>query len=104
LSYHLLPHLPPLPLHDALPISSTATPASLTTTLAPSVANAFATAAPMPRPAPVTIATRPARREEFEESIRCLLFAARLTVAWSSDRKSTRLNSSHEWSSYCVFC
>src|SRR5438105_10464931 len=25
-------------------------------------------------------------------------------VRWSSDRKSTRLNSSHEWISYAVFC
>src|SRR5207247_9193899 len=24
--------------------------------------------------------------------------------SWSSDRKSTRLNSSHEWISYAVFC
>src|SRR5438105_9903632 len=28
----------------------------------------------------------------------------RLPAAWSGDRKSTRLNSSHEWSSYAVFC
>src|SRR5438105_6432538 len=25
-------------------------------------------------------------------------------LVWSADRKSTRLNSSHEWISYAVFC
>src|SRR5438105_12837078 len=30
--------------------------------------------------------------------------AARSRAAFGSDRKSTRLNSSHEWISYAVFC
>src|SRR5690349_17066256 len=40
-------------------LPSSATPRSLTTTLAPSRASSRATPAPMPRPEPVTIATRP---------------------------------------------
>src|SRR5919109_2886945 len=40
---------------------SSATPRSLTTTEAPSRANSLATPAPIPRPAPVTTATRPSR-------------------------------------------
>src|SRR3984885_6547229 len=41
------------------PLPSTDTPRSATTTLAPSLANSRATLAPIPRPAPVTIAVRP---------------------------------------------
>jgi len=37
-------------------------PATVTTTEAPSLASSLATDLPMPRPAPVTIATRPSRR------------------------------------------
>ena len=46
----------------SVPEPSTATPRSLTTTDAPSLASSLATDAPMPRPAPVTIATRPSSR------------------------------------------
>src|SRR5207247_10826288 len=31
-------------------------------------------------------------------------FTGTITLTDSTDRKSTRLNSSHEWSSYAVFC
>src|SRR5438105_8286620 len=31
-------------------------------------------------------------------------FDADLNTGWRRDRKSTRLNSSHEWISYAVFC
>src|SRR5438105_11534787 len=34
----------------------------------------------------------------------CRLLARHLGVSKSTDRKSTRLNSSHEWISYAVFC
>src|SRR4051812_41792520 len=43
----------------SLPLPSLAPPRSLTTTLAPSDANSSACSRPMPRPAPVMIATRP---------------------------------------------
>src|SRR5207247_11106069 len=33
-----------------------------------------------------------------------LLFAAACSLVLFEDRKSTRLNSSHEWISYAVFC
>src|SRR5215470_1063016 len=45
----------------SLPEPSTATPRSLTTTAAPSRARRLATDLPIPRPAPVTIATRSSR-------------------------------------------
>ena len=41
------------------PVPSTDPPRSLTTTFAPSLANHSATSLPIPRPAPVTIATFP---------------------------------------------
>ncbi len=44
------------------PEPSTAAPRSLTTTQAPSLASSFATDLPIPRPAPVTTATRPSSR------------------------------------------
>ena len=44
------------------PEPSIATPRSLTTTEAPSLASSRATDLPIPRPAPVTIATRPSSR------------------------------------------
>src|SRR5207247_11008333 len=48
------------------------------------------------------IAARPRRRRE-EDSVR--VFAARGgELGERLDRKSTRLNSSHEWISYAVFC
>ena len=47
---------------ESCPEPSTAAPRSLTTTEAPSLASSLATDLPMPRPAPVTIATRPSRR------------------------------------------
>src|SRR5438105_6264644 len=31
-------------------------------------------------------------------------FSRNVTQCWERDRKSTRLNSSHEWISYAVFC
>ena len=42
----------------AAPVPSTEPPRSFTTTFAPCAANSFAISAPIPRPAPVTIATR----------------------------------------------
>ena len=47
---------------ESCPEPSTAAPRSLTTTEAPSVASSLATDLPIPRPAPVTIATRPSSR------------------------------------------
>ena len=47
---------------ESCPEPSTAAPRSLTTTAAPSPASSVATDLPIPRPAPVTIATRPFSR------------------------------------------
>ena len=44
------------------PDPSISAPRSLTTTAAPSLASSVATDLPIPRPAPVTIATRPSSR------------------------------------------
>src|SRR5207247_11273995 len=90
----------PLSLHDALPISATFTPAAtlapLTTytatistgtrdlagnALTADVSWSFTTGVIPDTTAPTVSATVPAK-----------------------DRKSTRLNSSHEWISYAVFC
>ena len=46
----------------SLPDPSISAPRSLTTTAAPSLASSVATDRPIPRPAPVTIATRPSSR------------------------------------------
>src|SRR5438105_12380200 len=67
-----------LSLHDALPISRAAGRDPGCPAQAP--------------PAPAPPGPRPARPR------------TRATAAARSDRKSTRLNSSHEWISYAVFC
>src|SRR2546422_4319384 len=66
-------------------------------TLAPSAASRPAIALPMPLPAPVTIAVLPF-------SFMGDLLSAVNTIGREEDRKSTRLNSSHGYISYAVFC
>src|SRR5260221_9655827 len=74
------PEIYPLPLHDALPISSPAPPIAM-----PETMRFF------PRPgAAVRKNPCPARRAE--------------AGFFRTDRKSTRLNSSHTVISYAVFC
>src|SRR5438874_48343 len=46
----------------------------------------------------------PVGGEIFENSMRCINWGARLLVIGFTDRKSTRLNSSHVEISYAVFC
>src|SRR5438105_7567598 len=54
----------------------------------------------VPNPLPVTIRTyRPADQAQVRK-----LYLEGLVGGKIADRKSTRLNSSHEWSSYAVFC
>src|SRR5207247_4215318 len=51
--------------------------------------------------------TRPTKRSSVESSVGKKLDSLGskdATVTTVSDRKSTRLNSSHEWISYAVFC
>src|SRR5690606_40490800 len=85
----LLPAPPPpgistLSLHDALPISSSA-PGDRHTCLAPG-----------------TVALPGDRFRTGRPSYRTSLYT--LSMAGASDRKSTRLNSSHVKISYAVFC
>src|SRR6266536_3909111 len=54
-------------------------------------------ASPPAAPAGAAAATRAARG-------RTVAGTALFVLGFSADRKSTRLNSSHEWSSYAVFC
>src|SRR5207247_6055286 len=79
-------HISTLSLHDALPISTTA----------PATARA-----PVPS-APAWAATRCARRTTTRP--RTAGAPAAFPPPSRRDRKSTRLNSSHEWISYAVFC
>src|SRR5438105_9613416 len=54
----------------------------------------------VPNPLPVTIRTyRPADQAQVRK-----LYLEGLVGGKIADRKSTRLNSSHEWISYAVFC
>ncbi len=52
------------------PVPSGPPPRSFTTTLAPSDASIRACSRPMPRPAPVTIATRPSHSPAMRPSVR----------------------------------
>ena len=76
------------------PLPSRATPRSLTTTLAPSRANASACSRPMPRPAPVTMTTRPRAQHGWvpypacSSGSRCSRPTRRW--AWSSSRVRSR--------------
>src|SRR2546429_7884144 len=78
-----------LSLHDALPISYTTAQSPAACILHPRTANAY-TVGPSPAPG----------------SVRCLQLLGRTWLAPipERDRKSTRLNSSHGYISYAVFC
>src|SRR5207248_11729445 len=87
------PHLPPLPLHDALPIS--------TTTTRPRRGTAPELRAPVAEPqragGEAACAASPARDDRRTTR-------QTRTLRTPLDRKSTRLNSSHRTISYAVFC
>src|SRR5207247_10444008 len=104
----LTPPPPPPPytpaLHDALPISG-ATPCASASRKPPATARLYPAAM-----------LRKSRRRLSEYCHRVQLMITPLRIAPSQvgdheldavailDRKSTRLNSSHEWISYAVFC
>ena len=66
------------------PVPSVLTPRSLTTTFAPSLANISAISRPMPRPAPVTIATLPASTPMLSSVVRRHPVRRRLRTAQRS--------------------
>src|SRR5947208_7865718 len=76
------PGISPLSLHDALPISGSATPTA----------------------ASATAATTPAAPLGVLCTLRPIAEVRALAVVPTSDRKSTRLNSSHQIISYAGFC
>src|SRR5690606_41995280 len=96
------PPAPPLSLHDALPISSTSSAPTAARDTTPA-----ATPSPVSRSAttvrrldlvtPLVVSVLPAHRRF------AVLDSSAMTMQ-SSDRKSTRLNSSHVKISYAVFC
>src|SRR5207247_8684100 len=81
-----------LSLHDALPIYSCAGAGSASAARA-AKAKIFLSIRVTCIPGPSRVAAD-SRRERKED----------IAFAGEKDRKSTRLNSSHEWSSYAVFC
>src|SRR5207247_4296549 len=48
--------------------------------------------------------SRPASARSRRQRGACRTPSRRAARRWKADRKSTRLNSSHEWISYAVFC
>src|SRR5207247_7407392 len=92
-------HTHTLSLHDALPISAHDPPERGTP------ASAFCQTRRAER---VGVETDSARLEEHLSRdlahVRALDLAFRDDARRVEDRKSTRLNSSHEWISYAVFC
>src|SRR5207244_10352418 len=91
------PPTPPLPLHDALPICP-AIPAAAKLT-PPAAATAFR-AARRNAGGPMRLQERQAVRADSIMQLR----PEYLRKFRSKDRKSTRLNSSHQIISYAVFC
>src|SRR5207247_10504679 len=89
----------PLSLHDALPISGVTESASTCVTTPPPqlpavVVSLYVRADGAVGPNSVFVIVNLTRRDAF----------GRPPEMFSLDRKSTRLNSSHEWISYAVFC
>src|SRR2546421_12109759 len=78
----------PLSLHDALPISPSSSQ-TLTISIHRGAVGPARTSNPAAPPQPAPRASSP---------------AARVAAALRGDRKSTRLNSSHDQISYAVFC
>src|SRR5205807_7644191 len=98
--HHSTPtHLSTPPLHDALPISSRRSPPNECSTL-----NFAACAAPPASaiPAAKLVAIRICCEPRI--GFFHLVFGSTVTAFPASDRKSTRLNSSHLVISYAVFC
>src|SRR5207247_10364837 len=85
-----------LSLHDALPIF-TARPAEDSVDLLARIRRQFDDSAQLKLKAHDALADPIARATEI--MVKCLLANGKIL-----DRKSTRLNSSHEWISYAVFC
>src|SRR5207247_10566605 len=99
------PHsIPPLALHDALPICARAR--RLRDLVPAQDAEADMTAVSMLACAACFAANVDSPLVDGARWGVWLLLAVTLSVqgAFATDRKSTRLNSSHEWSSYDVFC
>src|SRR5207244_12236724 len=96
-------HLSPLSLHDALPISLKPLPAATSNTATATARPTYSTVA-----CPFVLVCISWRRVAM---VRTGLLAMgnsfvgyRAGVARAADRKSTRLNSSHQIISYAVFC
>src|SRR5207247_9710101 len=85
------PDLHPLSLHDALPICL-----AQRRLLVPGFRGMLPVLAmdPLAHPAPLLVSLKLAPLTDAEHE----------TLARETDRKSTRLNYSHEWNSYSVFC
>src|SRR5207245_10089655 len=97
--YPSLTGLSSLPLPDALPISAAAVAATAAVMVQPAATSGSAREPPAARrdpPSTETIAARPATGATTSDPHR--------PRAASTDRKSTRLNSSHGSISYAVFC
>src|SRR5205814_9835593 len=88
-SAHARPLLYPLSLHDALPISSGTASVSMTSGM---------------NCAGVDCGWRPSITRPFHRTKSVSAPASRRTTPAPTDRKSTRLNSSHLGISYAVFC
>src|SRR5207247_4429547 len=84
-----------LSLHDALPICVTNPPATVLD------GSSFSVTDSVQNIGNVTGAASTAR---YYLSTTTSKSGARLLIGSRADRKSTRLNSSHEWISYAVFC
>src|SRR5207247_9695481 len=85
-----------LSLHDALPIFPT-----LELERCRQPVSSSSGSSPWHRTIPARRADAPLRRHGACRPESC---AAEIVLCQGEDRKSTRLNSSHEWISYAVFC
>src|SRR5690606_41288169 len=85
-----------LSLHDALPILRLRTEPTMTVGISPSAAYWLYHGAPR-QSRSISSATR-------RESVSFQRPERSITLSWVTDRKSTRLNSSHVKISYAVFC
>src|SRR5207247_7897868 len=90
-----------LSLHDALPISDSPSVRELSSGMAAGSGWSHSREKVQHSSSQFRPERRPGRKEA-DEYPRCRTTVR--SVAGGRDRKSTRLNSSHEWISYAVFC